>query len=76
MKSGGHRKSWGGHFSWLSPLEGAKGGTPKNYLIVFFAKSLQINISLKSEKNHVFYAKYFIIIVSARGEGASEAPPV
>ena len=28
MKSGGHRQSLGGNFSWLPPFEGAKGGDP------------------------------------------------
>ena len=32
MKSGGHRESWGRHFSWLPPFKGAKGGTPQKNL--------------------------------------------
>ena len=62
----------GGHFSWLPLFEGAKGGTPQK-ISIFFTKSCQIAISLKSEKNNrVMFAKYCIIIISARG---GEGPP-
>ena len=43
--------------------------TPQKDFTYYFTKSFQITISLKSEKN-VLYAKYCIIIISAR-----EGPP-
>ena len=53
-----------------------KGGTPQKKLKFFFTKSCQITISLKSEKNnHVLYAKYGIIFISARGGGPFRPPP-
>ena len=35
MKNGGPRQSWGGHFSWFPPVEGAKWGDPAEKFQIF-----------------------------------------
>ena len=60
-----------GYFSWLSSFEGAKGGEPPKKFESFFTLSCQITIALKPEKNnHVLYAKYCTMNISAIGWGA------
>ena len=75
MKSGGHRQSWAAIFPSCPHLRGLKGGTPQKNFTYYFTKSRQITIPLKSEKknNHVLYAKYCIIFISARVGGG---PPM
>ena len=73
---GGHRQSWGGHFSCLPPFKGAKGGGPPNFFKIFVYQKFPNNYIFKVRKNnHVLNPKYCIIIIYAGG-GASEGDSV
>ena len=65
----------GGHFSWLPSFEGAKGGDPpKKFQLFFYQKLPNYHIfKVRKKNNHVLYAKYCIIFISARVGGG---PPM